>query len=81
MKKKYIACLTDAERTLCDETIGNLRGSSRMGRRARSLREVDVGRPGWQDRWMAEAYGCRVQTVLSKTQVASSSLPDPRSLL
>ena len=61
--KKYIVRLTDEERKLCDETIGRLSGSSQKARRARILRQVDVAGPGWQDQPVAEAYGCRVQTV------------------
>ena len=61
--KKHIVCLTDEERKLCDETIDRLTGSSQKARRARILRQVDVDGPGWQDQAVAEAYGCRVQTV------------------
>ena len=61
--KKYIVRLTDEERQTCQDTIARLPGSSQKARRARILQQVDVAGPGWQDRAVAEAYGCRVQTV------------------
>ena len=63
MKKKYVVRLSDEERTICDETVDKLKGSSQKARRIRILRQVDADGPGWTDRQVAEAYRCRVQTV------------------
>ena len=63
MKKKYVVRLTDEERAQCKEVIARLAGSSQKARRARILLQVDQEGPGWQDKLVAEAYKCRVETV------------------
>lgn len=63
MPKKYIVRLTDAERRTLRETVSKLKGSSQKVRRAQVLLKADADGPNWIDVDIAEAYGCRVQTV------------------
>ena len=63
MYKKYIVRLSDAERSICQEVIKNLKGSSQKARRARILVKADADGPGWSDDRVAEAFNCRVQTI------------------
>ncbi len=61
--KKYIVRLSAAERKVCAEVIRKLSGRSEKARRARILLQVDAEGPGWTDRPIAEAFGCRLRTV------------------
>jgi hypothetical protein len=63
MIKKYIARLSDEERTVCQDIIKNLKGSSQRFRRAQILLKADADGPGWSDVKIAEAFSCRVQTI------------------
>ena len=63
MNKKFIVRLSDEERGICQEVIKNLKGSSQKARRARILLKADADGPGWPDAKIAEAFGCRVQTI------------------
>ena len=63
MGKKYVVRLTADERARCCETVRKLRGGSEKVRRARILLQADADGPGWTDRRIAEAYGCRTKTV------------------
>lgn len=63
MNKKYIVRLSDAERRSCETAVRELKGSSQKARRARILLRADADGPGWTDERIAEAFGCRVQTV------------------
>ncbi len=63
MNKKYIVRLSEAERVRCREIIKTLTGSSQKARRAQILLKADADGPGWPDEKIAEAFGCRVQTV------------------
>ena len=63
MNKKYVVRLSDEERNLCQEVIKKLKGSSQKARRAQILLKADVEGPGWPDTQIAEAFGCRVQTI------------------
>lgn len=63
MEKKYVVRLTDSERSTCWEVIKKLRGTSQKVRRAQILLKADADGPGWTDRRIAEAFGCRTQTV------------------
>jgi transposase len=63
MKKKYIVRLSRKERQQLSETVKSLKGSSQKARRARILLKADVNVSGWTDVKIAEAFGCRVQTV------------------
>jgi hypothetical protein len=55
--------LSKQERGICQEVIKKLKGSSQKARRAQILLKADVEGPGWPDTQIAEAFGCRVQTI------------------
>ena len=63
MKKKYIVRLSAAERATLEGIVGRLSGSSQKVRRAQCLPKADADGPAWTDAEIAEAYGCRRQTV------------------
>jgi len=63
MQKKYIVRLTDEERQRCEEVVRKLKGTSQKVRRAQILLKADANGPAWGDRQIAEAFGCRRQTV------------------
>lgn len=63
MKKKYIVRLSAAERAALEGIVGRLSGSSQKVRRAQCLLKADADGPAWTDAEIAEAYGCRRQTV------------------
>jgi transposase len=63
MPKKYIVRLTDAERQVLTEVVRKFKGSSQKVRRAQVLLKADADGPSWTDEKIAEAYGCRRQTV------------------
>ncbi|MCL6508488.1 MAG: helix-turn-helix domain-containing protein [Bryobacteraceae bacterium] len=63
MNKKFIVRLTDEERSICEQVVKKLKGSSQKVRRAQILLKADADGPGWTDRQIAEAFNCRVQTV------------------
>ena len=68
MQKKYIVWLSAEERQVCQEVIKKLKGSSQKVRRAQILLKADADGPGWSDARIAEAFGCRRQTVESLRQ-------------
>jgi hypothetical protein len=63
MEKKYIVRLTDEERQALGEVIKKFKGSSQKVRRAQILLKADADGPAWADKQIAEAFGCRTQTV------------------
>src|SRR5271156_4320776 len=63
MRKKYVVRLTDQERAVLLEVVKKLKGTSQKVRRAQVLLKADVNGPGWTDRQIAEAFGCRTKTV------------------
>jgi hypothetical protein len=63
MQKKYIVRLSRTERNTLQEVVKKLRGSSQKVRRAQILLKADVNGSGWTDSHIAEAFGCRSQTV------------------
>ena len=63
MQKKYIVRLSRAERNTLLDVVKKLKGSSQKVRRAQVLLKADVKGGAWSDSWIAEAYGCRRQTV------------------
>lgn len=63
MNKRYIVRLTDEERTICQEVIKNLKGSSQKFRRAQILLKADADGPKWADARIADSFNCRVQTI------------------
>lgn len=63
MQKKYVVRLTDEERSVLQDVIKKLKGSSEKVRRAQILLKADADGPNWTDRQIAEAFSCRTQTV------------------
>ena len=63
MEKKYIVRLTDEERETLRDVIKRLKGSSQKVRRAQILLKADANGPAWTDKRIAEAFGCRTNTV------------------
>ncbi len=63
MLKKYIVRLTDEERKTLQQVVEKFKGSSQKVRRAQVLLKADVDGPAWTDARIAEAFGCRTQTV------------------
>ena len=61
--KKYVVRLTDAERQTLQEIVGKFKGNSPKVRRAQVLLKSDADGPDWTDAKVAEAFGCRTQTV------------------
>ena len=63
MQKKYIVRLSEAEREMALQVVKKLKGSSQQVRRAQILLKADADGPAWTDQQIADAYGCRRQTV------------------
>lgn len=63
MQKKYIVRLTDEERQRLGGIVRKLKGSSQKVRRAQILLKADADGPAWTDARIAQALGCRIQTV------------------
>jgi hypothetical protein len=63
VNKKYIVRLTEEERATCQAVVKKLKGSSQKVRRAQMLLNTDADGPAWTDERIAEAFGCRVQTI------------------
>ena len=61
--KKYVVRLTDAEREILRQIVGKFKGSSQKVRRAQMLLKSDADGPDWTDARIAQAFGCRTQTV------------------
>ena len=63
MPKKYVVRLTDEEREILRSVVKKLSGSSQKVRRAQVLLKADADGPGWTDSKIADAFGCRINTV------------------
>ena len=63
MPKKFIVRLTEEERETLAGIVAKFKGSSQKVRRAQVLLKADVDGPAWTDARIAEAFGCRTQTV------------------
>lgn len=63
MKKKYIVELTEDERSILQELVKKLKGTSGKVKRAQILLKADVGGPAWTDAKISEAFDCRTKTV------------------
>ena len=61
--KKYVVRLTDAERATLRQIVDKFKGHSQKVRRAQVLLKSDADGPDWTDAKIAEAFGCRSQTV------------------
>ena len=78
MRKKYIVRLTEEERQKCQEVIRKLKGTSQKVRRAQILLKADADGPAWTDQHIAEAFGCRRQTVEKIRQFLGPRVTGPR---
>ena len=63
MERKYIVRLSDAEREQLNEIVRKFSGSNQKVRRAQILLKADAEGPAWTDAFIAEAFGCRTNTV------------------
>jgi hypothetical protein len=63
VRKVYIVRLTDGEREHLEEIVRKFKGASQKVRRAQILLKADADGPGWTDQRIADAFGCRRQTV------------------
>jgi hypothetical protein len=63
MPKTYIVRLTDEERDTLNQLLKKRGVAAQRVRRALMLLKADVEGPRWTDAKIAEAYGCRTQTV------------------
>ena len=63
MQKKYIVDLSDEEREVLKNVIKKFKGTSQKVRRAQVMLKADANGPAWTDSRIAEAFGCRRQTV------------------
>jgi len=74
MYKRYIVRLSEQERQTCTDVIQKLKGSSQKVRRAQILLKADADGAAWTDARIAEAFGCRIQTIenLRKRLVSES---------
>ena len=63
MLKKYIVRLSQEERDQLAQIVKKLNGTSQKVRRAQILLKADADGPGWADQPIADALGCRRQTV------------------
>jgi hypothetical protein len=63
MQKKYIVRLSKEERNTLREVVKKLKGSGQKVRRAQILLKADADGPAWNGSRIAEAFGCRRQTV------------------
>jgi hypothetical protein len=63
VRKVYVVRLTDGEREQLAGIVRKFKGSSQRVRRAQILQKADADGPGWTDQQIADAFGCRRQTV------------------
>jgi hypothetical protein len=63
MRKVYVVRLTDSEREQLTQVVRKFKGTSQKVRRAQILLKADADGPGWTDQHIADAFGCRRQTV------------------
>lgn len=61
--KKYVVRLTEVERQTLEQVISKFKGTSQKVRRAQVLLKSDADGPDWTDARIADAFGCRTQTV------------------
>lgn len=63
MQKKYIVRLSGEERDVLNKVVKKFKGTSQKVRRAQVLLKADADGPAWSDSRIADAFGCRRQTV------------------
>jgi hypothetical protein len=61
--KKYVVRLTDEERQSLERVVDKFKGTSQKVRRAQILLKSDADGPDWTDAKIADAFGCRTQSV------------------
>ncbi|WP_391483956.1 IS630 family transposase [Aeoliella mucimassa] len=62
-RKKYIVELTEEERSVLQDVVKRLQGTSQKVKRANILLKADIGGACWTDAKIAEALDCRTKTV------------------
>jgi transposase len=68
MNKKYIARLTEEERSMLTELVNKGRAAAYKIKHANVLLKVDADGPAWTDGQAAEAFSCSPRTVGSIRQ-------------
>lgn len=63
MRKQYVVRLSEEERERLTGIVKKLKGTSQKVRRAQVLLKADADGPDWPDQQIADAFGCRRQTV------------------
>lgn len=63
VSKKYVVRLTTEEREQFTRLVRTGKAAAQKIRRANILLKTDAAGPGWTDRRIAEAFGCRVRTI------------------
>jgi len=63
MRKTYVVRLSDPEREQLAGIVRKFKGTGQKVRRAQVLLKADADGPGWTDQQIADAFGCRRQTV------------------
>jgi hypothetical protein len=63
VRKVYVVRLTGQEREQLSGIVRKFSGASQKVRRAQILLKADADGPGWTDQQIADAFGCRRQTV------------------
>lgn len=63
MRKGYVVRLTVGESERLSEIVRQFKGAGQKVRRAQILLKADANGPGWTDRQVADAFGCRRQPV------------------
>jgi hypothetical protein len=63
ISKKYVVRLTDEERQTLQQVVDKFKGTSQKVRRAQVLLKTDADGPDWTDAKIADAFGCRTQSI------------------
>jgi hypothetical protein len=63
MQKRYVARLTDQERSELQGVIKKFKGTGQKVRRAQILLKADADGQNWTDERIAKAFSCRTRTV------------------
>ena len=68
MNKKYIVCLTKAERKDLEEVVSKGKAAAYKIKHANLLLKTDADGPNWSDEDVADAFGCHACTVRNVRQ-------------
>ena len=63
MQKKYVVRLNEQEREELQHVVKRFSGTSQKVKRAQVLLKADADGPAWIDARIADAFGCRTQTI------------------